>query len=121
VLVALDVADRHELLGEPACFVSGRPAPLALEREGILLLARDRPSLRHVLTCLAHRLERKHGLHAWVREAPAERRVPDRLVAALGLAHDERRAAHGLHASGDKQLTVPGPDCVTRSDHRAEA
>ena len=40
------------------------------------------PALGDVLAGLAHRLEREHLLHPRVREAPAERGVPDGLIAA---------------------------------------
>ena len=77
-----DVADRHELVVEAAGLDRGRVPALALEREGVLVVARDAEALGDVLAGLAHRLEREHRLEARVREAPAERRVPDRLVAA---------------------------------------
>ena len=53
-----------------------------LERERVLVLARDAVALGDVLAGLAHRLEREHLLHPRVREPPAERRVPDGAVAA---------------------------------------
>ena len=43
VLVALDLADGNELVGEAPRRVRLRPAPLRLERERVLVLARDAP------------------------------------------------------------------------------
>ena len=100
MLVALHLADRDQLVGEAPLLVGRRPALLRLERERVLVLARDSVALGHVLAGLAHRLERELLLEAGVREAPAERRVPDRPVAArepgLRLSEDERRARHRL-------------------------
>ena len=125
MLVAVDVPDGNELVVEAAGLGGGRVAPLALEREGVLLLARDLEALGHVLSRLAHRLEREHLLHARVREAPAERRVPDGPVAprvrALGLGHHERRAAHRLDAARDEELAVPGAHRMAGGDDRREA
>ena len=96
VLVAHDVADGHELLVEAARVGGGGPAPVRLEGECVLFLARDAVTLGHVLAGLAHRLERKQLLEPRVREAPAEVRVVERLVAArerpVRLRDDERRA-----------------------------
>ncbi len=83
---------------------SKRPASAAAaqrccdcERERVLLLARDAPAVGDVLAGLAHRLEREELRQLRVDEAPAERRVVERAVAArerrLRLRHDERRAA----------------------------
>ena len=82
MLVALELAGRNELVGEPAGLLRGRPAPLRLEREGVLVLARDVPALGDVLAGLPHRLEREHRLEPRVREAPAEHGVVERPVAA---------------------------------------
>ena len=93
----VDVADGHELVGEAPGLVGRRPALLRAQRERVLLLARDAPALGDVLARLAHRLEREQRLHGRVAEAPAERRVVGRAVAAgvrlLGLRH--ARAARG--------------------------
>ena len=82
VLVARDVSDRHELVREAARLVGGRPAPLRLKRERVLILTRHGPPLGDVLTGLAHRLGREELLELRVREAPAQRRVVERPVAA---------------------------------------
>ena len=120
MLVRLDAFDREQLVGEAAVGGRLRVAALALEREGILLLARDAVQLGHVLSGLAHRLEREHRFHARIRKAPAERRVPGGPVAALegalGLPQHERRTAHGLDAARDEELAVPGTDGVTGAD-----
>ena len=97
MLVARHVADRDELVVEAARLVGGRPAPLRLERERVLILARDAPALGDVLARLAHRLRREQLGELRIREAPAERRVVERPVAAangfVAFARDERRAA----------------------------
>ena len=124
MLVALDVADRNELVVEAPRLVRRGPAPLALERERVLILAGHRELLGHVLAGLAHRLEREHRLHLRIREPPAERRVPARLRAAaeraLGLRVDERRAGHRLGAARDEQIARPGANRVARPDDRRE-
>src|SRR4029453_7860900 len=74
MLVARDVADRHELVLEPALVVGLGPAPVRAQPELVLLLAADPVALSDVLAGLAHRLEREHLLHPRVREPPAERR-----------------------------------------------
>ena len=110
VLVAADVADRDELVVEAARLGGGRVPALALEREGVLVLAGDAEPLGDVLPGLAHRLEREHRLQAWVGEAPAEGRVPGGLVAAregvLWLSGDEGRPRHRLRAAGHEELPV---------------
>src|SRR5204863_7830880 len=82
MLVALDALHGHELVVEPPGLSRRRPPLLRAERERVLILARDVPPLGDVLARLAHRLERKHLLHARVREPPAERGVPHGLVPA---------------------------------------
>ena len=106
-------AKRPGLLG-------GRPATVALKCEGVLILAGDPVALGHVLAGLAHRLERKHLLHARIREAPAERRVPGRAVAVLRLRRDERRARHRLDAAGDEELAVSRANRMRSADDRRE-
>jgi hypothetical protein len=120
VLVAVDLADRHELICEAACLLRGRPAPMALEREGVLVLPRDSVALGDVLARLAHRLEREQLLHSWVGEAPAEGRVPGRAVAIFGLRRDEWRARHRLDPTGNEELAVPGADRVRSAHNRRE-
>ena len=52
MLVARQLADRHELVGEAPLRVGRRPALLRLERERVLVLARDLPALGDVLARL---------------------------------------------------------------------
>src|SRR5439155_27099246 len=124
MLVALHLADRDQLVGEAPLLVGRRPALLRLERERVLVLARDSVALGHVLAGLAHRLERELLLEAGVREAPAERRVPDRPVAArepgLRLSEDERRARHRLDTARHEYVSVPGRNCVAGAEDGRE-
>ena len=125
MLVALQAVDRDELVGEAAGVVRSRPAPLRLEREGVLVLARDAPALGDVLARLAHRLEREHLLEPGIGEAPAEGRVVDDLVAAregaVGLRHHERGSAHRLDAAGDEEVAVSRCYGVRRGDDGGQA
>src|SRR5213076_123597 len=86
------------------------PPPLRLERERVLVLPRHAPTLGDVLPRLAHRLGREELDELRIREAPAERRVVDRAVAALerllGLRRHERCAAHRLLAARDEEIAV---------------
>ena len=82
MLVALRLADGDELVLESSSRVRVGPTPLRLQREGVLLLARDAVLLGDVLARLAHRLERVHRLQPRVRETPTEGRVPDGSVSA---------------------------------------
>ena len=120
------LADRDELVVEPPGLARRRPAPLRLERERVLVLARDVPALGDVLARLAHRLEREHRLQPRVRErasrASCRRRPGCRAGTAVsGLRHGERRAAHRLDAAGDEQVAVAGDDRVAGRDDRGEA
>ena len=124
VLVHENVADGHELVVEAAGRVRRRPALLGAQRERVLVLTRHAPALCDVLTRLAHRLEREQLLEARVREAPAERRVPRRLVApregGVGLRGDERRPTHRLDAARDDDVGVAGEDGMARGDDGRE-
>ena len=75
--------DRDELVGEPAGLDGGDGAPLALERELVLALARNAPALGDVLGGLAHRVRVVPLGQARVDEPPAERRVGHLAVAAV--------------------------------------
>ena len=57
-LAALRRRDRHDLLGEAAGLLGGDRAPVAAQREVVLVLARDPVALGDVLRRLAHRLGR---------------------------------------------------------------
>ena len=120
VLVDRHVADCHELVLETPCRLRGRPSLLRAQRERVLILARHAPALGDVLARLAHRLEREQLLEQGVREAPAQRRVPHRLVPArkrgVRLRHDQRRAAHRLDAARDDDVGVAGEHRVGRGD-----
>ena len=106
--------DCHELVVEAAGLVGGHRAAVRFERERVLILARDRVALGHVLARLAHRLGRVQPGHARVHEAPADRGVGQLDVAArkaaLGLEGHERRARHGLDAAGQHQVRLAEPD-----------
>src|SRR5207247_7986062 len=125
MLVAPGLADRDALVREPPRLVRPGPALLRLQAESILLLARDPVALCHVLTGLAHRLEREQLLQARVRETPPERRVIDRSVAAgkpvLRLAEDEGRAAHRLDSASNVEVAFTGGDGMTPRADRGEA
>ena len=125
VLVVLELGHRHELVGEAARLVRLGPAPLRAQRERVLVLARDAPPLGHVLARLPHRLARVALLVARVDEAPAERRVVERAVAAgvrrVGLRGHERRPRHRLDAARDEEVAVAGDHGVAGADDRRQA
>ena len=80
-------------------------------REGVLVLAADPVALGDVLAGLAHRLGRDAQLgHPRVDEAPAQRRVVHRLLAArqaaLGLADHPGRPAHRLDPAGEVEVAL---------------
>ena len=124
VLVAIQLAGRHELVGEAALVLGLRPAPLRAEGERILVVARDVPALGDVLPRLAHRLPRVPLLVPRIREAPAERRVVHDAVAPrvrrVGLGRHQRRPRHRLDASRDEEVAVPGDHRVARADDCGE-
>ena len=106
--------DRHDLAGERARVLRRGGAPVRLDRERVLVGARDLVALGHVLGRLAHALGRVALRHARVDEAPADRRVGDlrraAREAALGLELDHGRAGHRLDAAGEQQVGVAGAD-----------
>ena len=116
--------DRHDLVVEAAGLRGGHRAPVRLERECVLVLARDAVALGDVLGGLAHRVRVAQLLHARVREAPADRRVGDLRVAAreaaLGLQHHERRARHRLDAARQHELRLAEPDLARGLDDGLE-
>src|SRR4029079_12066648 len=84
VLVAIDDerlapplrdSDRDDLVGEPAGFDGGDGTLVALEREGVLTLARHAPPLGDVLGGLAHRVRVVALGQARVDEPPADSRI----------------------------------------------
>ena len=124
MLVALALPYRHELLGKAPRGIGGRPATLALERERVLVGAAHAPALGDVLPGLPHALQWEELGHARVGEAPAERRVVERAVAAgerlCVLAHDERGAAHRFDATGHHQLGFARANRLAGADDSGE-
>jgi hypothetical protein len=124
VLVPSDAGDFDDLFVEAARLVGGRPTLLRAQRELVLFLAAHPVPIGDVLARLAHRLEREHLFHARVREAPAERRVPDLLLSAatgiVGFCHHERGAAHGFDSPCDEQVAVTGRDRMRGRDDSRE-
>src|SRR3954447_17248030 len=120
MLVTRHVSYRHELLAE----VGGCPTLVRLQRERVLLLARDAVALGDVLTGLAHRLEREHLLHLRIREAPPQMRVVHDLIPAwkclVRLRDDERRARHRLDTARDEEIPVAYLHRVTGADDRRQ-
>ena len=118
------VLDGDDLIGEPSGVVSGLPALLRGEREGVLLLAADAAALDDVLGGLAHRVRVVRIGQARVREAPAEGRVVHRLLTAREcgrrLGHDEGRAGHRLDAARDEDLAIAERDRVRGAHDRLE-
>jgi hypothetical protein len=105
---------RHDLAFEEPCSVRARIALLAAQRELVLIGACDAVLLRHVLRSLRHRVDAVLRLHQRIDEAPADCRVFDLRApreSAVGLAHDERRSRHALHAASDHQLRFAGANC----------
>ena len=124
VLVRLDARDVDQLVGEAPGRLRLGPAVLGAQRERILVLAADAVALGHVLARLAHALEREQLLHRRVRESPAERAVVEHAVAArerpVGLARDQRCAAHRLHAAGHEEVAVAREHGMAGRDDRRE-
>ena len=124
MLVRGHVPDRDQLVCEAPGGLRLGPAPVGAQRERVLVLAAHAVALGDVLARLAHALEREHGLHGRVREAPAERRVVEHAVAAregaLRLGGHERRPAHRLDAAGDEEVAVAREHRVARRRDRGE-
>ena len=123
-LATLRDLDRSEFVGEAPRRVGLGPAPLALEREPVLVLARDAVLPRHVLRGLAHREGMVDRRETRIHEPPADRRVVELLRAAerlFRLPEDERRAAHRLDAARDDHLAATGLDHARRDMHGLEA
>ena len=95
--------------------VRGDRAPVRLERERVLVLARDAVALGDVLGRLAHRLGRVALRHPRVDEPPADRRV-DQLArrragsARSGFSITNGDAGHRLDAAGEHDVAVAGLD-----------
>jgi hypothetical protein len=115
----------HELVVEAPGLGGGERAPVRVEREDVLVFAGDAVALGHVLGRLSHRLGGVALGQTRVGEAPADRGVHERGVAArkapLGLQHHERRARHRLHAAGQDEVRIAEPDLARRLYDRLEA
>ena len=124
MLVVLEICHRHELIGEAAGFLRIRPTPLGAPGERVLFLPRHIPALRHVFARLTHRRPRVVRLVERVDEAPAERRVVERAVAArerrLRLRRHEWRARHRLDTARDEEVAVTGDHGMTGPDDRRQ-
>ena len=105
--------------------LGGRVPLLRAQRPGVLVRARDAVALGDVLAGLAHRVDAVALAHPRVHEAPAERRVGERPVAAregrLGLARHQRRARHRLDAARHEEVAGAGLDRVRGRDDRLQA
>jgi len=116
--------DRDDLLGEPPLVAGCDRAPVAGERELVLILARDRVAFGDVLGRLAHRLGRVELGPPRVDQPPAERGVIHRLLAARegrgGLRHHPGGPAHRLRATGQIELALAEPERSRRLVHGLE-
>jgi hypothetical protein len=125
VALGLGNVDGHDLVVESARLGGGHRAAVRLERERVLVLARDAVALGDVLRRLAHRIRRVALGEAGVHEAPADGRVHEPAVAAreapLRLQHHERRARHRLHAAGQHEAGLAEPDLAGGLHDRLEA
>ena len=125
VALPLRDRDRHDLVGEAAGLDGRDGALLALERERVLVLARDAPALGDVLRGLAHRVRVVALGQARVDEAPAEGRVGHlaraAIPGALGLELDVRGAGHRFDAAADEHVAVADRDGVGGRVDRLEA
>jgi hypothetical protein len=90
----------------------------------VLGLALDLVVGGDVLRRLRHGVDAVLFLHQLVDEAPADGGVVHGVVAAegaLGLGHDEGRAAHAFHAAGDHEAGFAGRDGACRGAHGVQA
>ncbi|CUS02671.2 protein of unknown function [Candidatus Promineifilum breve] len=123
IALALGEEDGHDLRLEAAVVDGRQSLALALQGEGVLLLAADDTAadaaiathLIDVLGRLAHRLQRKQSFHLGVGVAPAEGGVPGGHVArraegAAVLGQGVGGAGHALHATGDVDVALAGGD-----------
>src|SRR3546814_4162983 len=79
--------------------------------ELVLIGTVDLEIVSHVLGGFGHRVDAVLGLHEFVDEAPADGGVVNGGIARerrVGLAHDERRAAHAFDAAGQHQAGFAG-------------
>src|SRR3989475_9612877 len=108
---AVGEGDRHELVGEHARLERRPGAALALDGEGILLLARDLVALRDQLGRLAQR-DRPVLFQPGIGEPPSDGRVRGlRSLAAPRFARFERyvgRARQVFDAARDEYVALSG-------------
>ena len=122
--LSLRNGDRHDLVVEAAAF-DRRDRPLVRpEREAVLEVTPNLPTLGDVFGRLAHRIRIVLLGELRVDEPPTQRRVIGLAVAAVErgfwLGHDIRRARHGLDAAGNEHVAVVGGDRVGRGVDRLE-
>ncbi|MCG3141840.1 MAG: hypothetical protein HDKAJFGB_03174 [Anaerolineae bacterium] len=108
---------RHNLLREFSRIDRGDGALMRRQRKFILRGARNFFfHFRDIFGGLAHRFERKHLLHAFIRKTPAERRIVQRRIARLkrrGIFRQRvRRARHGFDAARHIRRAFAGFDRV---------
>ena len=124
MLVANELACRHEFVVKPPRLDCVGPSPVRAKRERVLLLAGNIPALGDVLARLTHRLGRIPLGIRRIDESPTERRVIERPLAAgicpVGLRCDERRTRHRLHTTGNEQIAVTGDHRVAGANDRGK-
>jgi hypothetical protein len=119
VLLALGHLHGHDLALELAG-VDGRDGPLgALQRELVLVLARDVVLLGDALGGVAH-VEVVVDLPEAVLDHGVDQDAVAQAVAGARLGHQVRRVAHALGPAGDHHLGLARPDGVGRLHHRLE-
>jgi hypothetical protein len=117
--LALRHRHRHDLVVEAPLLERGGRAPVRLQGERVLVLARHPVALGHVLGRLAHRLGRVALGHARIHEPPTQRGVLDQRSTArkpaLGLRHNERSPRHALDTPTQQQFPLAdqhGSSCL---------
>ena len=117
--------DGDDLVGEAPGRLRRGPALLVRSSANASCSSREiAVLLGDVLGGLAHALEREQRRHLRVQEAPAERGVVHRAVAARErrgrLRHHQRRARHRLDAAGDEEVAVADGDRARGRDDGLE-
>jgi hypothetical protein len=121
VFVGAQFGHREQFVGERAARDGGRRFALRVERERVLLFARDAVLLGDVLRGFAHRNRWIDFRELRIRHAPAERRIEHLRRAAeerVGLRHDVWCARHRLAPARDHDRAVAGGDRVRGRVHR---
>jgi hypothetical protein len=120
VLLPLRHGDGNDLGVELAGLHRGAGAPVALDGEGVLLLAGDVELPRDELAGVAHVVV-VVDVPETVEDHPVEQlSVPEPLPGAR-LGQVVGRVGHRLHAAGHDDLGVAGPDGLRRERDRLEA